>query len=166
MKVSLQNQGLTQWLFLVPLKGGRYHINHQKAIYKWYTLPIGGWTMPPIPPFRGTTNNIHWLTRHPSKTLVAKTAYSLDPSNFHLSQEGYEFARHVRRQHQIYGIAGFKMHSCFTIIFTMFTGNFMTSAKHLGRKFWFENLIRGPIRKNESHWIMYPKIGVKTKNLG
>ncbi len=37
---------LIQWLFLVPLKGGRQHITPQKAIYKWqwykwYILPIG-----------------------------------------------------------------------------------------------------------------------------
>ena len=31
-----------QWLFLVPLKGGRDYITPQKAIYKWYILPIGG----------------------------------------------------------------------------------------------------------------------------
>ena len=33
---------LNQWLFLVPLKGGREYITTQKAIYKWYILPIGG----------------------------------------------------------------------------------------------------------------------------
>ena len=31
-----------QWLFLVPVKGGRDYITPQKAIYKWYILPIGG----------------------------------------------------------------------------------------------------------------------------
>ena len=31
-----------QWLFLVPLKGGRDYKTPQKAIYKWYILPIGG----------------------------------------------------------------------------------------------------------------------------
>ena len=33
-----------QWLFLVPLKGGigSTYITPQKAIYKWYILPIGG----------------------------------------------------------------------------------------------------------------------------
>ena len=31
-----------QWLFLVPIKGGRDYITPQKAIYKWYILPIGG----------------------------------------------------------------------------------------------------------------------------
>ena len=30
--------------------------------YKWYILPTGGWTMPPIPPFRGTSiPTIHCL---------------------------------------------------------------------------------------------------------
>ena len=32
----------SQWGFLVPLIGGRYHIITQLAIYKWYILPIGG----------------------------------------------------------------------------------------------------------------------------
>ena len=31
-----------QWIFQVPVKGGRDYITHQKAIYKWYILPIGG----------------------------------------------------------------------------------------------------------------------------
>ena len=44
------------------VKDGRWHITPQKAIYKWYIngiiiLPIGGWTMPPSPPFMGTRNN-------------------------------------------------------------------------------------------------------------
>ena len=30
----------SQWLFLVPLKGGRWHIIPQKAIYKWYISGI------------------------------------------------------------------------------------------------------------------------------
>ena len=49
-----------QWLFLVPLKGGRLHITPQLAIYKWYISGIYcqlGDYMPPIPPFRGTRNN-------------------------------------------------------------------------------------------------------------
>ena len=29
-----------QWLFLVPLTGGRDYITHQKAIYKWYISGI------------------------------------------------------------------------------------------------------------------------------
>ena len=31
-----------QWILQVPVKGGRDYITHQKAIYKWYILPIGG----------------------------------------------------------------------------------------------------------------------------
>ena len=31
---------LYQWLFLVPLIGGRQHIITQMAIYKWYILPF------------------------------------------------------------------------------------------------------------------------------
>ena len=31
-----------QWIFQVPVKGGRDYITPQKAIYKWYILPIGG----------------------------------------------------------------------------------------------------------------------------
>ena len=31
-----------QWLFLVPLKGGRWHIIPQLAVYTTYILPSGG----------------------------------------------------------------------------------------------------------------------------
>ena len=31
---------MNQWLFLVPLKGGRDYITPQKAIYKWYISGI------------------------------------------------------------------------------------------------------------------------------
>ena len=31
---------IDQWLFLVPLKGGRDYITPQKAIYKWYISGI------------------------------------------------------------------------------------------------------------------------------
>ena len=31
-----------QWLFLVPLKGGRWHILPQLAVYTTYILPSGG----------------------------------------------------------------------------------------------------------------------------
>ena len=39
---SVKKITFNQWLFLVPLKGGRDYITPQKAIYKWYILPIGG----------------------------------------------------------------------------------------------------------------------------
>ena len=47
---------LCQWIFQVPVKGGRDYITPQKArtisgIYVGFFLPIGGWTMPPIPAF-------------------------------------------------------------------------------------------------------------------
>ena len=32
----------TQWFFLVPLKGGRWHIIPQLAVYTTYILPSGG----------------------------------------------------------------------------------------------------------------------------
>ena len=35
-------QPLIQWLFLVPLKGGRWHIIPQLAVYTTYILPSGG----------------------------------------------------------------------------------------------------------------------------
>ena len=34
--------GISQWLFLVPLKGGRWHIIPQLAVYTTYILPSGG----------------------------------------------------------------------------------------------------------------------------
>ena len=33
---------LIQWIFQVPVKGGRDYITPYKAIYKWYILPLGG----------------------------------------------------------------------------------------------------------------------------
>ena len=42
MELEYLNLTYCQWLFLVPLKGGRDYITPQKAIYKWYLLPIGG----------------------------------------------------------------------------------------------------------------------------
>ena len=36
------NNTLYQWLFLVPLKGGRWHIIPQLAVYTTYILPSGG----------------------------------------------------------------------------------------------------------------------------
>ena len=46
---------INQWLFLVPLKGGRWHITPQKAIYtaNWGIICY-------LPPFMGTKNN-HWV---------------------------------------------------------------------------------------------------------
>ena len=45
LRLEIQLQRLieiSQWSFLVPLIGGRYHIIPQLAVYKWYILPIGG----------------------------------------------------------------------------------------------------------------------------
>ena len=38
----LVNGAYCQWLFLVPLKGGRWHIIPQLAVYTTYILPSGG----------------------------------------------------------------------------------------------------------------------------
>ena len=57
-------QTIHQWLFLVPLKGGRDYITPQKAIYKWYISGIycqlEDYSICHLPPFRGTRNN-HWI---------------------------------------------------------------------------------------------------------
>ena len=37
-----KKQAMFQWLFLVPLKGGRWHIIPQLAVYTTYILPSGG----------------------------------------------------------------------------------------------------------------------------
>ena len=37
---GINQQSPYQWLFLVPLKGGRDYIIPQKAIYKWYISGI------------------------------------------------------------------------------------------------------------------------------
>ena len=47
------------WLFLVPLKGARWHIIPQLAVYTTHILPSGG-SYATLPPFRGTRNN-HWI---------------------------------------------------------------------------------------------------------
>ncbi len=47
-----------QWLFLVPLKGGRDYITPQKAIYKWYISGMHCY----LPPFTRTKNN-HWTSQ-------------------------------------------------------------------------------------------------------
>ena len=39
---ELDGQRKLQWLFLVPLKGGRWHIIPQLAVYTTYILPSGG----------------------------------------------------------------------------------------------------------------------------
>ena len=36
------SMSMYQWLFLVPLKGGRWHIIPQLAVYTTYILPSGG----------------------------------------------------------------------------------------------------------------------------
>ena len=45
---------LLQWLFLVPVKGGRWHIIPQLAVYTFWGVICY------LPPFTGTRNN-HWL---------------------------------------------------------------------------------------------------------
>ena len=40
--VIVIHQIILQWLFLVPLKGGRWHIILQLAVYTTYILPSGG----------------------------------------------------------------------------------------------------------------------------
>ena len=51
-----------QWLFLVPIKGGRQQITPEKAIYKWYIsgIYIAKWVIICyLPPFMGT-RKLHW----------------------------------------------------------------------------------------------------------
>ena len=55
-------EGDSQWSFLVPLIGGRYHIITQLAIYKWYISGIhcqeGDYMVPwYLPRIKGTRNN-------------------------------------------------------------------------------------------------------------
>ena len=51
---KLLSKTIHQWLFLVPIKGGRWH----SSVYTTY-IPLIYWLlgdyMPPIPPFRGTS---------------------------------------------------------------------------------------------------------------
>ena len=66
-----------QWLFLVPLKGGRDYITPQKAIYKWYILPIGGLYSPyhllrePETPIEDTVERNP--AKHPGQVIQAVT---------------------------------------------------------------------------------------------
>ena len=41
-----QMSNVHQWLFLVPVKGGRWHIIPQLAVYTTYILPSGGYMLP------------------------------------------------------------------------------------------------------------------------
>ena len=52
-------EAVSQWLFLVPLKGGRDYITPQKAIYKWYISGIYcqlGDYIPPTTLYRNLKN--------------------------------------------------------------------------------------------------------------
>ena len=40
--LEIQRLETYQWIFQVPVKGGRDYITPKNAIYKWYILPIGG----------------------------------------------------------------------------------------------------------------------------
>ena len=40
--IEKRNDVMIQWLFLVPLKGGRWYIIPQLAVYNTYILPSGG----------------------------------------------------------------------------------------------------------------------------
>ena len=67
--------GRNQWLFLVPLKGGRWHIIPQLAVYTTYILPSGGLyatyhllrepetTIEETPKTRKTTEQWPWVSR-------------------------------------------------------------------------------------------------------
>ena len=53
---NMWDQFIYQWLILVPVKGGRWHIIHQLAVYTTY-IPLIVLAFPdmlPIPPFTGT----------------------------------------------------------------------------------------------------------------
>ena len=71
-----------QWLFLVPLKGGRWHTIPQLAVYTtyipliyhlYYILYIAFWgVICYLLPFRGTRNS-HWYVYLPSLKLTVRT---------------------------------------------------------------------------------------------
>ncbi len=65
-----------QWLFLVPLKGGRWHTIPQLAVYTTYIpliLYIAFWgVICYLLPFRGTRNS-HWYVYLPSLKLTVRT---------------------------------------------------------------------------------------------
>ena len=57
--VPLISQTLSQWSFLVPSIGGRYHIIPQLAVYTTYILPIG-WLYITYHPLREPETAIDW----------------------------------------------------------------------------------------------------------
>ena len=71
MNTLFYDKGQTQcqWLFLVPVKGGRWHIIPQLAVYTTYILPSGG-PICYLPSFTGTRNN-HWQWRSPARSVRA-----------------------------------------------------------------------------------------------
>ena len=58
----------SQWLFLVPLKGGRWHIIPQLAVYTTYILPSGG------------LYTTYHLLREPETTIENLFCFGLQPS--------------------------------------------------------------------------------------
>ena len=75
-----------QWSFLVPLKGGRYHIITHLAIYTTY-IPLiyiaSSGVICYLPPFRGTRNN-HWHEKGSLKNpwVFRQTAFQVDGGRF------------------------------------------------------------------------------------
>ena len=72
LRISPNETMLYQWLFLVPIKGGRWHIiPNWQYIPIIYHLYIAFWgVICYLPPFRGTRNN-HWLyVRHVAWTKI------------------------------------------------------------------------------------------------
>ena len=53
-----------QWLFLVPLKGGRWHIIPQLAVYTTYILPSFGGYMLPTTLYRNLKNSLTLCPHH------------------------------------------------------------------------------------------------------
>ena len=58
--LMLHAMGIFQWIFQVPLKGGRWHITPQLAVYTTYILPSDG-LYNPYHPLQEPEKSIEYL---------------------------------------------------------------------------------------------------------
>ena len=90
-------RGKSQWLFLVPVKGGRWHIIPQLAVYTTYIpliyhLYIAFWgVICYLPSFTGTRNN-HWKSSLHETNSKSTWKYGVCPKRIEISSSKHQFS--------------------------------------------------------------------------